>query len=172
MKYSWILSTLIAGAALFLVVRHKARKRYELEELRAKEELLMNIKQFSGCFHPLFQAVQTKNMKHAQKYLDNWKQQASGFENLGRYLGSLSVGKKSPLDSAVALMEVWRSWGIQYDLPGSLFSIMREHEALYLFDDVYEIGDQARVVRPAWWVRTQDHLICIETGIAEIEYQE
>lgn len=172
MKYGWILAALPVGAALFLMVRHKLRQKTAQEELQAKEELLTNIKRFSGCFHPLFQAVQGENIKRAQKHLDIWKQQASGFEHLERFLDSLSRAEKSPLDSAASLMEAWECWGIHHDPAGSVFTIAREHEALYLFDDVYQPGDQARVTRPAWWVRTEDRLICIETGIAEIEYQE
>jgi len=171
MKYGWLLAALPVGTAVFLAVRRKTRKQRELEELKAKEELLTNIKQFSDCFLPLFQAVQSENSKRAQKYLDIWKQRASNLVHLGHFLDSLSGTGKSPLDIAASLVEAWDRWGIHHDPVGSVFTITREHEALYLFDDVYEIGDPARVVRPAWWVRTEDRPVCIETGIAEIEYQ-
>ena len=172
MKYGWILAVLPAGIALLLLARQKAKKQEALRELRAKEELLTNIKQFAGCFHSLSQAVQTKNASRAQRHLDKWKQKAAGLENLEHWLDSLSGQKEDPLTEAASLMETWKRWGICSDSPGDLFQITQEHEVLYLFDDVYNIGDQARVDRPAWWVRNGERLICIETGVAEIEYQE
>lgn len=169
MKHGWLLAVLPLVAALYLAVRRNTQKKREFEELKAKEELLSNIKQFSGYFHPIFQAAQMQNIQRTQKHLDNWYRQAAGFKSLKHYLDPLFGSEKSPLDIAVSLMEIWTRWGIQHDFPGSLFSIADKHEALYLFDDVYETGEQARVVRPAWWIQTEDRIFCIETGIAEIE---
>lgn len=168
MKHLWICTTLVVCSAaliLYLKKRHKKSK----EEIRAKQELLDHVKQFSGCFQPLFDAAESGNPLLAQKMLDSWKMRMTDCTVLESYFRKLSIKDKDPLDGAKEWIQVLEQWGVRHDMVGTVICITKAHEMLYLFDDVYTLGSSARIVRPAWWLQTGDELICIETGGAEIE---
>lgn len=171
MKYLWILAVLLLAVLLILILllRRKSSRNTPGEEAEAKAALTENIKQFSGCFQPLFQAVQAKNTSRAQKYLGLWKERTADYPALSGFFDSVCAAQADPLENAKAWIQTLERWEIRHDLPGSSFTITREHDALYLFDDVYQVGDSASVVRPAWWIQADGQLICIETGAAEIE---
>jgi len=168
MKYLWILAIILLAAVLFLLLRRRPSLKISAEELAAKDELLNNAKQFSGCFQALLQAVQESNAPLVQVLLDVWKQQTAEFSMLGSVFDAVCCGD-DPISNANAWLKTLSSWGIVHDTPGTLFTITAEQETLYLFDDVYGPNTQAKVVRPAWWIQEADLLICMETGGAEIQ---
>ena len=168
MKHIWVCAALIlcsAAVILYLKKGQKARK----EELQAKQEILDHVKHFSGCYQPLFDATESGNLLLTQKLLESWKARMNGHAALESYFDKLSIKEKDPLEGAKKWIRVLERWGIRHDLPGTIINITKDHEKLYLFDDVYALGASARVVRPAWWLETEEERICIETGGAEIE---
>lgn len=172
MKFGWVLAALTVTAAVLLAVRHKIYPNPSKEDPMAREEWLENAKKFSGRYQSLAKAIGAGNRHLAQKHMDVWRDQAGELCNLRRFLDSLCAEKPDPLDAAAALLRTLEHWGVQHHVLDDVFTITREQEALYLFDDAYEPGEQARVVRPAWWIQTEERLVCIETGAAEIVYQE
>lgn len=169
MKHVWILAVLaVGGVALWALHRKNAQQVSDGEE-EAKTEMLKNIKRFSGCCQSLLMAVQEQNSSLTQRNLAAWKKRMSDFPALCAYFEALCVSGKTPLETATVWLETLERWGIQHSERGEVFSVSCEHEALYVFDDVYSTGAEARVVQPAWWLQVEDHLICIETGAAEIQ---
>ena len=166
-RYLWIPALLLALALLLLFLR-KLWKAAHPDSTKAKEDLMQHIRHFAGLYNPLFQAVESQNSRRAEKYLNIWEKQANDLENLRLFLKALRRQADDPLVCADALLTMLEIWGIDHDSAGYIIPVTKEQEALYLFDDVYQMGDQARIVRPAWYLVTEDRLICIETGTAEI----
>ena len=168
MKFLWIPAMLLVVGLLWLIRRSSVRRTLA-RELAAKEELLANIKRFSGCFQSLLEAAQAQNAPLTQKILDIWAKRMTDYPALRVYFEMSCASCKNPLQCAGRWIEKLKSWEIRHDIPGTVFSISETHEKLYLFDDIYTMGADAKVLQPAWWLEAEDKLLCIETGTAEIQ---
>lgn len=168
MKYIGVLIVLFLGIILALFFRNNRAKQNKVDELKAKEELLKNVKQFAGCFQPLLLALSEKDISNAQKFMDIWEKRVLEYPLLHQYFRSM-CSDKDPLTNVASWIQTLECWGIEHDLSGSLFVITQEREVLYVFDDIYPMGVKAKVVQPAWWVKTSERTICLETGAAEVQ---
>lgn len=65
-------------------------------------------------------------------------------------------------------IDIIQSWGMMQD-KSEEFVISSEHQILYLFDDVYEMEDNAEVIRPAWFYIDGGRIKCVEQGIARVK---
>lgn len=167
-KYLWVPMVLLMTALLVVYRRHDAASKAAVQA--AKTALLDNIKRFVGCFQPLMEAVQDKNVPLARKIMELWGKRSVNFPELHRYLEALQTAEPDALSAAKTWIRTLESWGIRHDTVGEVFEITKEQETRYFFDDIYEYGNRARVVRPAWWTDGEDaYSVCIETGAAEIE---
>ena len=167
-KYLCVTAVLLLSVFV-LVAKHRGPNiRISSEELAAKEDLLSNIKLFSGCFQPLADALQNGNIPLVQKLMYLWQSRSVCLPALSAYLSAVYTSNTEPLIGAQAWINTLERWNIQHDTPDYVFKITTNHEKLYLFDDVYSIGDHARILRPAWWIQQKDFISCIETGAAKI----
>ena len=169
MKYIWVLAALAVGGTALWILRSKTKSKASDEEWAAREELIGNVRRFSGCCQTLLMAVQTQNALLIQKKLDAWKKRMVEMPAICGYFEKLCAARATPLETAIDWLSTLERWGIQHGEIDSVFTITNDYEKLYIFDDVYPMGAEAKVIQPAWWLRTEDRLICIETGAAEIQ---
>ncbi|MBQ7917010.1 MAG: hypothetical protein IJ315_09550 [Firmicutes bacterium] len=157
----WILVlgiVILLAVAALAIGRCNQKKRLEA----ARKELFENIGRFSGCFQPLYDLNLMSNSEMEKYILDMWKKKVEALPNL-EYLFNKKCSHREEW------FQLLDEWGIKHDERDEILTIAPEHESLYLFSDVYEMGNKAKVMRPAWWYVMNGEKKCLEMGIAMIE---
>ena len=145
----------------------KKKKNHELQEA-AKKELLDHMNMFYDCFQPLYQAVSENQPELAALLLKMWKERMESFHELSVYFDTVCKNSDDARNKGEAWLKSMKEWGIGHDIPGELFVITAEHQKRYIFNDIYKVGDKAKVLRPAWWIEGPEKK-CIQTGSAAIQ---
>ena len=88
-KYLWIPVILVTAAIFVVIKRHNLSSSASSEELVAKDILINNTKQFSGCFQPLADATQENNAFLTQKLIEMWKKRSTDLPAISEYLDAI-----------------------------------------------------------------------------------
>lgn len=153
--------------SLYLVKRKRDVKR---KQEYAKDEFFNNLKSFSGAFSALYQAVNKSDSATVRKLLTQWDKRLADRPELQGFFDEIA-GEKS-VKAGQAWLEQLGRWGLQHDEEGETICIGEETARFYLFDDVYEAGDKAKVVYPCWYRETDNGKILVEKGAAALIYEE
>lgn len=160
----WVVLFILASGLIAIKILRIINEHY------AKKEFWDCIHKFSGCFQPLAEAVEEKNVNVTKKLLASWEKRSKDWTYLHKYYQSITniPGSANELVSAERWLEKVEEWGICHEKKGTLFFITPETEAFFFFDDGYEWGDSASVLIPCWYYIKDGVKRCIEKGTAHI----
>lgn len=154
----------IAGVVLWAFHRKRRNEKIEL----AKNDMLEHFLDFTGYYQVLYDAVTSGDANTVGKILDVWKKRMEGIPHLQVLFLRIAHNKKGKCYAGRKWLDTLYTWGIIQD-NHSEFSISETNQNFYLFDDVYEIGDIAVIIKPAWIYKDGTILKCIEQGTARVK---
>lgn len=161
---------LVAAIVVAFLLNILYIKRNRAKERAAQEEMLVHMMEFTGYYQVLYDAVMIGDAEATAKILDVWNKRMDKLSHLRIYFYSIYNNKKGICFAGHKWINILRSWGIMQDCLKE-FSISITNQGLYIFDDVYEIGDMAEVITPAWFYSNGTHLKCVEQGVAKVKEQ-
>lgn len=147
----------IATIAAAFGFRIRYIKQNRRKERAAREEMLAHMMEFTGYYQVLYDAVMNDDAETTAKILDVWNKRMDKLPHLRVYFLSIYHSKKGICSAGHKWIDSLRSWGIVQDCLKEI-SISIANQGLYIFDDVYEIGDMAEVITPAWFYKSGTHL--------------
>lgn len=157
-----------AAIAVVFVIGRLYIKQSRRKERLAREEMLVHMMKFTGYYQVLYDAVMSSDAETTAKILNVWNKRMDKPSHLRIYFLSIYNSKKGICFAGRKWINILHSWGIMQD-PLKEFSISGTNQGLYIFDDVYEIGDMAEVITPAWFYGNGTHLKCVEQGAAKVK---
>ncbi len=163
--FMFLMALVIGSAFAFRVFRIRRQKK---AESLAKEDMTAHLAVFAGYYQALYDAVANEDTDTAAKVLDVWKKRMDRMPCLQIYFSYIYNGQKGKCYAGGKWIAVLHSWGIMQDHRKE-FSVSSDEQELYVFDDVYETGDMAEVIVPAWFYDDGEHLKCIERGAAKVK---
>lgn len=172
----WIIAVFLLLAAVAAIYVKQTRRNgirqlnesAKQAEEKAKEEFLAHAKDFSGYYQSLYDAVSSDNADLTQRMLDIWIRRMEEMPYLKSYFNKILKQTNEICRNGEKWIDIIQSWGMMQDKYEE-FVISSEHQILYLFDDVYEMEDNAEVIRPAWFYIDGDRIKCVEQGIARVK---
>lgn len=155
-----------AGMAVLLSKREKGKHQKRLDD--ARRELYAKLMLFCGYFQPLEDACLQEDRDMAEKVLSIWKKKMQDLKALNGLWDEIYRENEDILQCGREWLALLAQFGIMHDACGEIY-IRPEQRALYIFDDVYELGDRAVIIRPAWYYEQDGYMRCIEQGLAKVE---
>lgn len=161
----YVIGTVILLLFVFILYFLKARKGMSEN---AKKDLLDNLKSFSGSFNALYRAVSEADNSTAERLLAQWEQRLTDKPALQASFTTIKSKnqKKSYIAVGRAWLEQLSTWGLQHDEENQIIKINKDTPYFYIFNDVYEFGDQARILYPCWYVMNDERKTLVEKGAA------
>lgn len=166
LKYIGLIAGLLFVICTCAVVEICFRKKKRQDD--AKTELYAELMCFSGYFQPLEDACLQEDSELTEKVLSVWKKKMQNLKALNELFDKILEGNEDIIQCGREWLAALSRFGIMHDVCGEI-CIRPEQRALYIFDDVYELGDKAVIIRPAWYYDQDGYTRCIEQGIAKVE---
>lgn len=152
-----IIAILATALIVYLLCRYGRRKRKRsAAETAAKEVFLENVRSFADCLQPLYEAVEQGDHEETAAIMEELEIRMSDFPALSSFMHK---------NGEQWLIQAER-WGVCHDRSGDEFGITWEARKRYIFNDVFDEGARARVIRPAWYLREDGS--CLQKGSAAI----
>ncbi|MBP3684099.1 MAG: hypothetical protein J6J12_03945 [Oscillospiraceae bacterium] len=165
----WTLLLLAASAAAVVVQHHRQLRALEPE---AKKQLLETISRFADFLPVLLLLLSREDSRHTKTLLKQWRRRMCCTPALRDYFDRRLRCKITSLAKGRLWLQTLKRWGVEHDHRNAVVTITEDIQELYIFDDIYQLGDAMRVLESAWWVTRDGRRRCIRRGAAEVLEEE
>jgi len=150
----------------------KKRKDRSKKSDLAKRELADHLKSFSGAINVLYCAAKEGDDAVVERLFKQWNKRLSDKPELSACFRQITDGPLKESYSAVgrAWIGQLEEWGLQHGEEGEIITIDEDTSSFYILDDVYENGDQARILYPCWYLVIDGEKRVAEKGAAALIY--